>query len=78
MSFKVGDRVLVKKKEERIDDQETYLKVTGVITEAFNAWDEDGDHWQYRIRGRKGEYVSFYDDVDEGEIILLEKTHFKN
>lgn len=73
LTFKIGDKVLVIKNQARTDDHKQYVKIAGVIIEAFNAWDKDGDHWQYRIRGNKGEYISFYEDIDEGEITLLDQ-----
>jgi len=66
--YEVGTKVLITKKEERTDDQIIYAKFVGHIIEAFNACDDDGDHWQYRIRGAKGEYLVFHEDTDEGEL----------
>ena len=72
LAFKKGDRVYVQKKEPRVDDEETYQKLVGEVTQAFNAWHpETGDHWQYKIKGPKGEYMTFYEGVDAGSIILV-------
>ena len=71
MIFQTGDKVLVVKKEKRIDDQIIYAKFVGMVIEAFNACDDDGDHWQYRIRGLRGEYLSFHEGVDEGQLTII-------
>ena len=72
LAFKKGDRVFVCKREYRTDDEETYTKLVGEITDAFNAWDpDDGDHWQYKIKGEKGEYLSFFEGSDQGTIELI-------
>jgi hypothetical protein len=69
-----GDRVYVVKKEERTDDLETFVKISGEVVEAFNAWDPvEGDRWEYRIKGKKGEYILFYENRDEGTITLMPK-----
>jgi hypothetical protein len=74
LALKKGDRVYVCKKEDRVDDQETYYKVVGEITDVFNAWDPKlGDRWQYRIKGDKGQYISFYEGVDTGSIEVVPK-----
>jgi signal peptidase I len=72
LALKKGDRVFVRKREYRTDDEETYTKMVGEIIEAFNAWDpKDGDHWQYKIKGDKGQYWSFYEGSDQGTIELI-------
>lgn len=71
MPFQTGDRVLVEKKAQRTDDKEEYIRCNGTVICAFNAWDTDGDHWQYKIRGDKGQYIVFYEGKDEGSIIAL-------
>jgi hypothetical protein len=71
LPFQTGDRVVVRLKEHRIDHKISFKVFVGTIIDAFNACREDVDHWQYRIRGDKGEYVVFYMDEDEGEISPL-------
>lgn len=73
MSFEVGDKVFVRRKEPRLDDKETYIKIVGRIVDAFNALDETGDCWRYKIKDDLGRFVQFYEDMDEGEITLIEK-----
>ena len=74
MIYSEGDRILIRLKEHRMDDQEIYNEVEGIITQAYNACVDDEDHWQYRIRGTLGQYIQFNVSSDEGTITLIEKA----
>ena len=70
MAFKQGDRVFVRMRDHRTDNEVTYTTIVGHVVEAFNAWHPDtGDCWQYRIKGDTG-YVFFDEIKDSGDIEL--------
>lgn len=73
MPFKPGDKVLIERQEPRTSAQVVFTKCRGIVIEAFNACDDDGDHWQYRIRGERGEYIVWHEGKDAGSLAALAK-----
>lgn len=78
MPLDIGDKVFVRRREPRVDDKKTYISLTGKVVDAFNACDDSGDHWRYKVKDDLGHFVLFYEGIDEGEITLIEKKDDTN
>lgn len=74
MPYKLGSTVFLTKRIERTDDKEEYIQCYGIIVDIFNAWlPERGDRWRIVVKDVKDRLIPFWEDKDEGSIVVVDK-----